>query len=717
MALAVKHHQAGRLAQAEQIYQQVLAAVPDHADAIHLLGLINSQCGRNDVAVEYICRAIQLHPEVAVFHSNLGLAYRASQRLEEAEASFRRALELEPDSAEALYGVGVVYKDLGRVEEAETWLRKVLAVQAGHANAHNSLGILLANQGELDEAVACYRRALETNPQFVQAHTNLGAALRAQGKFQEAADCYRRALQIKPDYAEAHHNLGNVFKAAGQLDEAVACYRRALQHKPSYAQAYKSLAAAFRDQGKPDEAAECYRQALTIEPGQLLWELRLSVLCPTVMESNEAIDAYRHERLIRWNDFSERNPRFRLSELAASGCEPPLGLLYHGRDDRPMKAAYASIFGDSFPQDTPTAGTGRPRIGFVVTDKHESGFLQSMRGIFEHMDPDRFETTTICHTSGADRLRKAIGNQSMRFLIIPEPLDLIAKTIRAGRFDVLYYWEVGTDATNYFLPFLRLAPVQCTSWGVPGTSGIPQLDYYLSSKLLEPDGADDHYTERLIRADTLLTYQHRESPPERGKSREAFGFEANRHLYVCAQNLQKFHPDFDPVLAEILRRDPAGVLVLAEDQYGDAARKLRGRFALTVPDVTERIVFLPRQSYPDYLSLVTHADVLLDPFHFGGGFTTYDAFSFDKPIVTLPSQHARGRYTFACYKKMGLTDCVASDCEEYVEKAVALGTDKSYRAAVVEQIREASPQLFEDMLAVREHERIFDELVEVARSR
>jgi predicted O-linked N-acetylglucosamine transferase (SPINDLY family) len=421
--------------------------------------------------------------------------------------------------------------------------------------------------------------------------------------------------------------------------------------------------------------------------------------------------------LTQWNSFAERNPRFKLSELAVSGCESPLGLLYHGRDDRPLKVAYASIFRHTFPGETPTAGSGRPRLGFVVTDKHERAFLQSMRGILEHMDQDRFEATIICHTSGADRLRNAIGNQSIRFLIIPEPLDLIAKTIRAGRFDVLYYWEVGTDATNYFLPFLRLAPVQCTSWGVPGTAGIPQLDYYLSSKLLEPEKADDHYTERLIRADTLLTYQHRESRPERPKSADAFGFKANQHLYLCAQNLQKFHPDFDPVLAEILRQDAAGVLVLAEDQYGSAAKSLRGRFATTMPDVTERIAFLPRQSYPDYISLLTLGHVLLDPLHFGGGFTTYQAFSFDKPIVTLPSPYARGRYTFACYRKMGFVECVASEPQEYVEKAVALGTDEAYRAAAVEQIRQNSPRLFEDMQAVQEHERIFDELIRVARSR
>ena len=188
-------------------------------------------------------------------------------------------------------------------------------------------------------------------------------------------------------------------------------------------------------------------------------------------------------------------------------------------------------------------------------------------------------------------------------------------------------------------------------------------------------------------------------------------------MYLCAQQTGKFQPDFDPLLAAILRRDPAGVVVITENIHGHfVAEQLRRRLAVTMPDVAERVVFFPAQPHPDYLSLVAAADVLLDPLHFAGGNSTYDGFSLNKPIVTLPLEFARGRYTLACYKKMGMSDCVASTPEEYVEMAVALGTDPGLRSRVEAKTRETSDAIFEDADAVREHVRIFSELVELARS-
>jgi predicted O-linked N-acetylglucosamine transferase (SPINDLY family) len=214
-----------------------------------------------------------------------------------------------------------------------------------------------------------------------------------------------------------------------------------------------------------------------------------------------------------------------------------------------------------------------------------------------------------------------------------------------------------------------------------------------------------------------LTYQQRVSVPSSPKNREFFGIASDRHVYLCAQHLGKFHPDFDPILAGILRADGKGVVVITEDRNGGfIARQLRRRFSATIPDVARRILFLPFQATPDYLSLTAAADVLLDPLHFGGVNTSYDGFSFNKPIVTLPSRFQRGRYTLGCYRKMGVSECVASNPQQYVDIAVAMGTDAEFRAHVVEKIRLASPVLFEDMEAVREHERIFGALVEEARS-
>jgi predicted O-linked N-acetylglucosamine transferase (SPINDLY family) len=197
LAIAIQHHQAGRLQAAEHIYRQILQVEPNYADAIHLLGVIAHQAGKHEVAVEYIGRAIGLKGNVAAFHNNLGEVYLALGRIPEAVASYRRALDLKPDEAEGHYNLGNALKD----------------------------------QGKLDEAVTCYRRALELKPDFAKAHTNLGVTFKNQGKLDEAVACYRRALELKPDYAGAHSNLLLTLQycagvTAGALAEAHAEYDR-----------------------------------------------------------------------------------------------------------------------------------------------------------------------------------------------------------------------------------------------------------------------------------------------------------------------------------------------------------------------------------------------------------------------------------------------------------------------------------------------------------
>ena len=293
LAIAIQHHQAGRLQAAEQIYRQILAVQPNHADAWHLLGVIANQVGQHGTAIEYIGRAINVKSDVAAFHSNLGEAYRALLRTAEAIACYRRALELKPDYAEAYNNLGNALKDQEKLDEAIASYRQALRLKPDFVHAHYNLGIAFTSQGKPDEAVACYRRALQVAPDFAEAHNNLGALLKDQGKLDEATACYRRALEIKPGFAEAHNNLGAALKDQGKLDEAVACYRRALELKPDYAETLNNLGAAHRDQGQLDEAIACYRRALELKPDFVEIHNSLGVALKEQGTPDKALACYR----------------------------------------------------------------------------------------------------------------------------------------------------------------------------------------------------------------------------------------------------------------------------------------------------------------------------------------------------------------------------------------------------------------------------------------
>ncbi|MBI3465223.1 MAG: hypothetical protein HY000_19530, partial [Planctomycetes bacterium] len=280
------------------------------------------------------------------------------------------------------------------------------------------------------------------------------------------------------------------------------------------------------------------------------------------------------------------------------------------------------------------------------------------------------------------------------------------------QFDWLHYWEIGTDATNYYLPFFQPALGQSTCWGWPMTSGNPRVDSYLSCEQLEPPQGQEHYSERLVLLKRLPTYFIRPAVPSGAYPRSHFGMEENARVYLCTQNLRKFHPDFDPLLADLLRSDPQGLLLIIADAQASITELLLARFRRTMPDVVSRLRVLPRMDREPYLALVALADVALDTLHYGGGANTvYDAVAVGAPMVTLPTEFHRSRWAAAVNRRLGLEQLITSTPEEYVAKTVEVAGNPDLRQTLHRQILEAGSELFEDTAVVREHEEYFSQAI------
>lgn len=246
----LRHHQAGRLNEAERIYRQILAIDIHHADSLHLLGMVAYQAAGHEIAVELICRAIAINPAEAAYHSNLGTVFQSQGRLEEAAASYERAVILRPDLAEAHYNLGNVLYEQDRWEDAAACYQHALVLRPGLAEAHYNLGNALQAQDKFVEAVACYERALALQPEKYEARHNLGNALQALGKLEDAMACYEQVLNVQPGYARAHYSAGCLLHALGNLDDALVQYRLARALQPDLAQAGFSESLAQLLQGE-----------------------------------------------------------------------------------------------------------------------------------------------------------------------------------------------------------------------------------------------------------------------------------------------------------------------------------------------------------------------------------------------------------------------------------------------------------------------------------
>jgi protein O-GlcNAc transferase len=220
LAVGVGHHRAGRLPEAESCYRQVLAAQPDHADALHLMGIIAQQMGRHDVAVDLIRRAIVRNGNNPAYFCNLGDALRDLGNLADAVAACGHAIRMKPDFAEAHSNLGLALKGQGRLDEAVAACREATRINPALAEAHFNLGNALRDMGRLDEAVAACRQATRVNPGSAKAHCNLGTALSDQGSSDEAAAAYREAIRLKPDFAWASSGLAFCMNYAEHVSPA-----------------------------------------------------------------------------------------------------------------------------------------------------------------------------------------------------------------------------------------------------------------------------------------------------------------------------------------------------------------------------------------------------------------------------------------------------------------------------------------------------------------
>lgn len=710
---AQKNYRAGQLQRAENLCRQILSAEPSHPKVLHLLGMIHIQRGRNEEAVHFIERAICQNKNSAEYYTNLAIALQNLGRNEEAILTSLQALSLNPINFSAYNTMGNAFKDQKRWEEAVESFNQALSIKPESAEVYFNLGNVFSEQGKFDQAENYYRRALAIKPDFGRAHFHLGHVFRKMSKLDEAILCYQRTLEIEPDFPESYFILGKVYQDQRRLKESIEFYDQTIRLNPEHADAYKNLGTALYELGRFEEALIAYERTYRIKPTIGL-RIKRATLLPPIVESVDSLMAIRKK-------FSENIDELLKEDIVMDDPVKELGnpnffyLAYHGQNDRDLMTRIAKLY-RFLPEQMSPSATRRPskkrKVGFISRFffNHSVGtfFNPIIESLSRHGD---FEMTMFSIGDRTDEtLLKAAGDCD-HHISLPIDLSRARKLLSEQSLDALVYTDIGMEPLTYFLAFTRLARVQCVMIGHLMTTGIPNIDYFISSELVEPEGAQDHYSETLVQLKSMPCYMRRPSLPVRPKSREDFGLSQNRTLYVVPMRLHKIHPDFDPVIAEILRRNPRSEIIMFKDPLNLWHELLWKRFQKTMPDVLDRIHFLMWLNDNDFKSMMVVSDVVLDTFPYGGGVTSYIILASGVPIVTWPGRYLRGRLTLGCYRKMEMMDCVAESPDEYVDIATRLGTDEDYRRSMREKILERNTTLYDDEGVVRELNQFFKEVV------
>ncbi len=368
------------------------------------------------------------------------------------------------------------------------------------------------------------------------------------------------------------------------------------------------------------------------------------------------------------------------------------------------------------PSMPPHSAAGQLRIGFV------SGFFRlhsnwkvPIKGWVENLDNKKFELYGYYTGKKKDFETGAARKSFHRFVEDVHSFDELCRTIRNDNLHILIYPEIGMNPTALRLAALRLAPVQCASWGHPDTSGLPTIDYYLSSDLMEPPDAENHYTEQLVRLPNLSVYYTPADMKTSDIHRDAFGLSQKSILYLCCQSLQKYLPQYDEIYPRIARRvGDCRFLLISHPESHSITEQFRSRiskaFSRAGLNSEDYLVFLPHLDPERYLAVNRLSDVFLDTIEWSGCNSTFEAIAHNLPVVTLPGGLMRGRHSAAILTMMGIKATIADTLDDYVELSVRLGQDSSWRKQISDKIASGKHLLYRDRTCISALEDFFEKV-------
>ncbi|MGH6878881.1 MAG: tetratricopeptide repeat protein [Rhizomicrobium sp.] len=748
-----EHVRAGRYADAERCYRQVMEADVQYPGALVMLGFVLREQGHTNDAREVLERAVNIAAEDADSHYLLGSVLEATGPRDREIAHLQKAIDLRPDFELARRQMVVALFKSGRYVEAKELCEESMAIWPDSGELHFYQSNLYVHADEKALAIASCQRALALNPRLIAAQQSLSRLLFDTEQFEQAEASYRREIELTPEHFGPYHMLGVVLARMARHAEAIELYKRAISLNPNSSASYSSLAAAYTGLDDTSEenlalAQANFERAIALDPqnSEILYSLGLSYwrgaqIDRALASFDGAIEADPASAKARWARVMLWAPAFPSrgagdspdrsgfgAELAKfedwwvkSGTDgaifvgelQPFYLAYQEESNLALLKQYGQVCAMAMQrwldrQESPAFKRPvekRIRLGIVSADiRLHSVWMALIKGWFLSFDPRRFELVVFSLADQADAETSWARAKSDVFVGGPRNLSQWVTAMREQNCEILLYPAVGLNPMTLKLASLRLAPVQITTWGHPDTSGLPTLDYYVSANCFEPAGAQDHYSEQLVLLPQLGNRVQPLEFPNSDPDFAALNIDLERPILVCPGSPFKYQPADDHIFAEIARTVPDAQLVFFLASGAALANLLQVRitkeFAAAGLKVMDHVRFIRWLNPHEFHCLLRHADVLLDTIGFSGYNTAVQAIECGLPLVTREGRFLRGRLASGVLRRMDLQELIVQTKADYVNLVIRLVVDRHYRAHIRHEIQQRRSVLFDDQAAM-----------------
>ena len=604
-----------------------------------------------------------------------GLAAHQQGALEQARALYERVLKWHPNHFDAVHMLGLVAYQQGHLDRAALLIAKALKIDPDTAFAHNNYANVLQDQRKLTSALASYDRAISLDPQYAEAHNNRGDVLQVMGRLPEALLSYARALEISPRYAAAFYNQGNAFGRLGRWREAVESYDQALSIESQYPQALMNRGNALFELRDNEAATQSYSQALSIDPA-------IPYLAGTLLHVNM--------QQCKWADYRTQLEALLIDLRAHKPSCLPFPLLSLTDDAALHKQVAQAWIETEYTKpraawvSTACSRHKKLRIGYFSGDFRNHPVAYLTAGLFEEHDRSQFEIFAFSFGPDTpDDMRLRLEKAFDHFVDVKDCTDtqLIARA-READLDIAIDLMGLTKGCRPRIFLARVAPVQMSYLGYPGTTGIAEMDYILVDQTIAEPVDASNYTEKFIRlAHSFQVNDPSRRPSDRVFSRAELGLPPTGFVFCCFNNNYKINPAIFDCWMRMLQSVPGSVLWLREATE-QAAQNLRDEARARGVEAT-RLVFAGRiESMADHLARQRAADLFVDALPYNAHTTASDALWAGVPVLTCKGQSYASRVGASLLRALDLSELITNNLDEYVQLAVALAQDPARLSAV-----------------------------------
>ena len=576
---------------------------------------------------------------------------------------------------------GMILLNSGDLRQARIFISKVIELNPKDDVAYSNLGGILKELGELDEAALNLRKAIELDPKNSLPYCNLGGVLNDLGKFEEAEITIRKAIELNPNSAESHCNLGGILKELRRSKEAIQSLNKAIELNPNSSEPYTLLGIISEDLGNWDDALNFYKKAISLNNKSSVAKALLikckGVICDWSNQDNEN----------KW-----------LDHIGIEGASlEPLGFFYY--QDDPIKQLQRSknLFEKRFSKksiDILPRKNKRIRLGYFSADFRAHPVMHLFSSILKSHDKSKFEIYLYSFAPKEDKYTEIAKTSGCIFKDIKCLTDLeVVELARKDNIDIAIDLMGYTKYHRMNIFSYRVAPIQISFLGFPGTTGSNCIDYIIADNIVIPTESEKFYTEKIIRMPNSYLCNDYEKIISQDKiSRKEFNLPEKGFVFTsfCA-NKKITEKEFD-VWMRLLKKIKGSVIWLSKSNQFSAENLIKEAAKRNIDP--KRIIFASKlPSLKQHLARYSLGDLGLDTFNYNGHATTSDALWSGLPVITKTGKSFAARVSASLITTLGLTDLITHSTEEYEEKALyfASNTEKlvSLRSKLV-KLRETS---------------------------